>query len=300
MTTKPSKPLERWLTCPLMCALTLHLNILPIHELAMADPPTCPPANPIPSEVAKLIETQQAIHEAVFADEYDMCDDNALTLDHEIMEAPSIVTGVNAKEEAFTQNISLVSRFSEWDGVDGLTTEQINDLNSAQAAFSLIMGDLDGPEGLRRIGAIACSLDVVGVRLSLLMPISDFGAIALPSNVSCAHLDAQYELCVANAVATQNQCMDNAKGDFDECIGNSVLTAGGSLLACLLAAAAPPAVFLCLTGIIVAVTVAVTCLNSYISDAEQCFRDLCYALNQCCREATFRQTGQLPADEPEC
>lgn len=295
----PKMPIDRRLACMLMCALTLHLNILPIHELAFAEPPPpCSDEDPAPPELQELLQTQKTIHESVFSDRYNSCDDFVYLLRDEVLEAPSIVAGKSAEDEAFTLKLSLVARFSAWEDVNGLTQQQIQDLNGAQAAVSFIKGDLERPAGSRRIGAISFSMNVVGGRVSLLMPIIDFGAIALPMVDSCnEYADAAYYLCRRNAIRDFDDCADDADDAFWQCVDNTVITGATGVVVCLLAAgitaasggaAAAVAAKLCYIGGGVALGALTIYFNNYGYEIEECEEDLWDDLEECCDEARLR------------
>lgn len=150
----------------------------PVYQLAFADPPLCPLPYPMPEELLQRMDMQQAIHEGVFNSSYDVCEDSALILDDEIMEVPWAVSGLSAQDEAFTLNVSFVERITDWETIGGLTQAQIDDLHETNSAGSIIIGDLAGPAGTRRIAAFTFSIDLDNLeRASPLLPIYDLGAV---------------------------------------------------------------------------------------------------------------------------
>lgn len=297
----PKKPIENQLACLLMCALTLPLNILPVHEWAIADPPPppCSDEDPTPPELHEILNAQKSIHESLFSDKYNACDDFSYFLNAEITQSPSLVTGVTAKDERFTLVLSLVARITEWDDVPGLTQQQIQDLNAAQAAVSFINGEMAGPVQSRKIGAMSFSVNGVGGRLSVLIPLFDFGAITLPIIVNCQYADAEYWNCRRNAVLNEINCLQDAESRWDNCVSAAAWTFGAAVVACAIAggiaylapAAAKVAIGLCVAAgvAVTAVVVALrNCYQNYDDDVENCRQDFETAVEICCNDAEIR------------
>jgi len=306
------RQIERWLARILMSGLIINLHLLPAHPLALADDPQprepwCLPV-PIPPEMQQLIDTQQAIHAGVFVNTYDVCYDVALILDEEITEAPSVVSGRNALDEAFTLDVSVVERVDDWSDVGGLTQEQIHELNDVQGAGVLIVGDMAGPVGTQRIAAFTLSMNFDNLgRVNLLLPIYAF-SYRVPGEMAilCGSGNPEFELCMGNALGDYNTCVAMAKNDLKTCVESNGLARAlaGGLLGCLVGlrgVAAGPLIGLitavagCLAGAAAGLLTAIAqCVIEFDGEMTNCELQYTNAVDACCREFWARQAQAQP------
>lgn len=305
---------ERILPRLWMCALIVNIHLVQSRPSASAQQapqgpgPSCL-SLPIPPAVEQLMATQEDIYESIFVDTYEACVDFALPLDNEITGAPCVVSGENAQEETFWVEVALVERVDDWAQVPGLTPEQIAALADVQAAGALVVADIVGPLGSRRIAAATYTMNFDNLgRVSLFVPIYAL-TYSLPGEeeaLFCGTGDPQFDACIEDAYDDYDLCAALAKNDLKTCVASNGLAGalGGGLLRCLIGLrgmAASPVIGLitlvagCLLGAAAGLLTAISqCIIEFDGDMNACYIQWLYDIEQCCDAWLARQDEGPP------